>query len=267
MGRKKYQIDFALKFWRLTHLAKRMGHVTPFRQLAGLVASQKAFSGSFVPVREDVDIPPGVVAPRQVLIDYVKRASHRTILHECPCRAGEGCPMHLEDLGCILLGEGGKDVDPTVGRPATVADCLRHIERALSAGLLPMVGHMRIDKIAFGIRDFSRFITMCFCCECCCVLRSNMKKLTGVYPRSIVRLDGVKVEVKEGCVGCSECLSVCPVENISLVGGKAVVGPACLGCGACVDACQRGFIEMTIESCSRFEEEMKRRIEAGVKID
>jgi len=267
MGRKQYQIDIALKFWRLTHWAKRLGHITPFKQMAGPIASDRAFRGSFIPVYEDIEVPPGVVAPRDIVRDYITRASHRTIANKCPCRSGEGCEEHSRDLGCILLGDAAKNIDSDVGRSATVEEGLAHMERALDQGLLPMVGHMKVDQYVYGARPFDRLITVCFCCKCCCILRSEMSGLAGAYPRSLVRLEGVNVVVDEGCVGCGECVPVCPVENVSLAGGLATIGDRCLGCGTCAAACSRGYIRLTIEPGARMHEELKRRIEAGVNIE
>jgi len=266
MTRKKWQIDLALKFWVLTHFAKRVGHITPFKQMAGLIAGDRSFTGSFIPVDEFIEIPPSVVAPRELLVDYIKRASHRTIINDCPCRAGEGCEKHPIDLGCLLLGEGSRDVGPTVGRSATVEEALAHVDRALESGLLPLIGHIWIDKIVFGIKDWSKLLTVCFCCRCCCVVRSGMAGLVGAYPMSLVRLEGVTVEVTDECVACGECVPVCPVGNLAMNDGRAEIGPMCLGCGTCARTCSRGHITMRIAPDAAFDAELRRRIEAGVDI-
>lgn len=266
MGRKKWQIDTALKFWRLTHWAKRLGRYTPFGLMAAPIASERSFKASFVPVDEFIEVPPSSVAPRELLVDYLTRASHRTIIHECPCRSGEGCMKHPVDLGCILLGDGSRDVDPAVGRSATVAEALAHMDRALTSGLLPLIGHIWIDKVVFGIKDFSRLLTVCFCCRCCCVVRSEMSGLVDAYPRSLVKLDGVEVEVAGDCTGCGACVPVCPVENVTLRDSVAVIGDRCLGCGTCARTCANGAIEVTISPDTGYERELKRRIETGVDI-
>ena len=266
MGRKKYQLDFALRFWPLTRLAKRLGRVAPFRRMAGLVASEKAFKGSFIPVGESIEIPPGVAPPREILEDVIRRSGARAIVRECPCRKGHGCLDHPVDLGCLILGKASLDVDPSVGYQATAEEALAHLDRALSSGLLPLLGHLRIDKVIFGLSDFDRFLTMCFCCRCCCVVRSGMRNLVGAYPASLVRLEGVFVEVGEGCVGCGECVPVCPVENIAVEGGRAVMGAMCLGCGTCAAACSRQHITVTVRPGSSPVSEFRRRVESGVDI-
>ncbi len=50
--------------------------------------------------------------------------------------------------------------------------------------------------------------------------------------------------VRERCVGCGDCIPVCPYTAISRVEGKAQVNPAlCKGCGTCVATCPSGAIE------------------------
>lgn len=41
------------------------------------------------------------------------------------------------------------------------------------------------------------------------------------------------------CVGCGECVDVCPVEVYEMVDGKSapVNGPECIGCQSCVGVC------------------------------
>jgi NAD-dependent dihydropyrimidine dehydrogenase PreA subunit len=46
------------------------------------------------------------------------------------------------------------------------------------------------------------------------------------------------------CIGCSECVDVCPVEVYELQDGKSVPVNAeeCLGCESCVEVCEVGAI-------------------------
>jgi heterodisulfide reductase subunit A len=50
--------------------------------------------------------------------------------------------------------------------------------------------------------------------------------------------------IAERCVGCGDCVVVCPYTAISLVEGKAEVNSAlCKGCGTCAAACPAGAIK------------------------
>lgn len=57
---------------------------------------------------------------------------------------------------------------------------------------------------------------------------------------------GVDVTVdRDACVGCGECVRMCPTRALGMVGGKAaVVGDHSLGCGHCVDVCPVGAVTL-----------------------
>ncbi len=46
------------------------------------------------------------------------------------------------------------------------------------------------------------------------------------------------------CVGCGECVDVCPVEVYELQDGKsnAVNGDVCFGCESCLEVCEHGAL-------------------------
>jgi NAD-dependent dihydropyrimidine dehydrogenase PreA subunit len=58
---------------------------------------------------------------------------------------------------------------------------------------------------------------------------------------------GTQVTVSTACVGCGECLNVCPAGVFAWGGGKAVATDpgACIRCGRCLQACPVGAITVT----------------------
>ncbi len=54
------------------------------------------------------------------------------------------------------------------------------------------------------------------------------------------------IKVNDECVGCGNCIAVCPFGLIEIVRGKAVIKEGCNLCGACVAAC--GYNAITIEA-------------------
>ncbi|HQU31793.1 MAG: 4Fe-4S binding protein [Planctomycetia bacterium] len=54
---------------------------------------------------------------------------------------------------------------------------------------------------------------------------------------------------KAGCVGCEECLHVCPVESIVMKSEKAeILQHICNKCGRCIPACPVKAIKMVSAS-------------------
>ena len=49
---------------------------------------------------------------------------------------------------------------------------------------------------------------------------------------------------EDKCVGCEECVDVCPVEVFEMEDGKSIVanGEECLGCESCVEVCEEAAI-------------------------
>jgi len=51
---------------------------------------------------------------------------------------------------------------------------------------------------------------------------------------------------QEKCVGCEECVDVCPVEVFEMKDGKSVVvePDECVDCESCIEACEEDAIEL-----------------------
>lgn len=56
----------------------------------------------------------------------------------------------------------------------------------------------------------------------------------GIYSASKMKYEVLSYK----CVGCADCIDVCPKDAITLKRGKAVIDPQkCIGCGLCVYIC------------------------------
>ncbi|RLB16100.1 MAG: ferredoxin [Thermoplasmata archaeon] len=51
----------------------------------------------------------------------------------------------------------------------------------------------------------------------------------------------------EKCIGCEECVDVCPVDVYEIQDGKSVPvnGEECLGCESCVEVCEQEAITVS----------------------
>ena len=53
-----------------------------------------------------------------------------------------------------------------------------------------------------------------------------------------------KFSVSVDCIGCGQCVKICPRGNISLLGKRAVIGTNCAGCLACLQFCPQSAISI-----------------------
>lgn len=204
------------------------------------------------------------VLPSDMVHRYIDKAKKRWIMNECICRAAEKCEHYPRDLGCLFLGEATESIDPRLGRMVSAEEAHAHVERAEKLGLVHMIGKDRLDSLWLGAKPEERLMTICNCCECCClwkVIPDLPEDLAG----HIKRLPGVSVEVGEGCVGCGACAKgLCFVDAISLSGGRAIISDACRGCGRCVSVCPVGAITLTI---AKDTAETERRLDDLVDLE
>ena len=57
-----------------------------------------------------------------------------------------------------------------------------------------------------------------------------------------------EVEVDaEKCIGCEECVNICPVDVYEMKDGKSIPVNAeeCIGCESCVEVCEQEAITVT----------------------
>lgn len=201
-----------------------------------------------LPIAENIELPEGTPLPVNLLFRFIEEASHRTITEGgCLCRISCGCKNYPEDIGCLFLGDSSIEISDTINRELTVEEAKDHAGRAIAAGLVPMIGKVRFDNIIYMVRDRSRLLTVCFCCECCCVSRHlkqmKVEDFKEVYPR----LDGVVVEVTDACTGCGKCADQCFVKAIDVSSGTAVISDLCRACGRCASVCPKDAIAIRIE--------------------
>ena len=128
---------------------------------------------------------------------------------DCSCRTsreemGEGCG-HLKEDMCIQLGHAAEYYIRTGrGREITREEAYDIISRAEEDGLMHQIPNTEGEGKTHAI---------CNCCGCSCfALRA-----AGMYNNpDMVRSNYVSQVDKELCVGCGECIVVCPTNAIKL---------------------------------------------------
>ena len=269
MGYPKWVVKGFLSLWPFTHLVKKLSPYPPFRQLFAPLVDERVFQVTFLPVAEDIPPPESTVLPRQALAELIRASSHRFIHNGCICRNREGCQRYPRDLGCIFLGEAAAHLHPSLGHRASVEECLNHLEKAARAGLPAMVGRIWFDATSLGVlRNFRRFLVVCFCCDCCCLVRTGIRGAAPEFKSAIRKLESVRVRVGENCAGCGTCAEACFVGAVELRGGRAFIDAwKCKGCGRCSLLCPNQAIEVEFDSHGEVFRELLSRVgaPAGVR--
>jgi len=213
--------------------------------------------GHYIPV----DLPIGdfenVAVPYKVFEHFINKASN-IILRTCPCRERWECENHSIELGCIFMGDDTKNMvlPPEQGYVATKEQALEHLTKAMAEGLVPLLGRNVAEaEGGHGVEDTGKFLSGCFCCECCCINATFARNGTAAL-KLFDRMEGLHVEVDPDiCVGCGECLEICAFKGMEMINGKAVVNQnRCLGCGRCESTCPNGAISIYFEDINRVDE-------------
>ncbi len=210
------------------------------------VFSARIHQATMIPVNEVISQGNQIVLPYSLLHQLVEQASSRFIMTECVCRQHESCKGYPVDLGCLFLGDGAAKIHPSLGRICDVDEAVEHIQRGLDRGLYPLIAHTMVDALTLGI-PYKRMLTVCFCCECCCVVHRSLRQGPSSLLEVVQRLPGLIVEVDEGCVECGDCIGKCPANAISFNHKGAEISEDCKGCGICVSACPYRAIKIEIE--------------------
>lgn len=218
---------------------------------------------NYLPINERLEVE-NKTLPSQVVHDLIDSASIHVIMDKCGCRMLRDCKHYTRDVGCLFMGETALKLPHGVCRKVTKEEAHAHVDRAIRLGLLPMVGKVRIDNFIYLTPDRSKLLSVCFCCECCCILTSY-KHVPGKYLDGIIRpINGLTIKVTDDCTGCGTCLETCAFNAIKIIDGRAVHSHQCRGCGRCATFCPYNSVIITIQN-QHFAEEVKDRIRSYIE--
>ncbi len=251
-----------LPYERLTKAIARVPLLKPLHPWT----NPKKTDMRWLPINTDIRMPENAPLPLDLLYKMIEESSHRALFDYCGCRRGFKCKHYPEEIGCLLLGDSALEASKKVSHLATVEEAKEHTRRAAEAGLVPIVGKARVDNWIFKIPDKGTMVTVCYCCECCCVTRFARTIPAGYLDNLFPALEGLRVEVNANCTGCGLCAKKCYMGAITIEDEKAVLGPLCRSCGRCASVCKKDAIDIIIEDAD-FLEKTRERIRSYVKYD
>lgn len=155
----------------------------------------------------------------------------------CACRhknyhLGKPCIYPMEDI-CTSLGRPAEWVlRHGFARKASVDDLLKNLERSYKLGLVLTCDNV-IDEPAY----------ICHCCGCCCGVLQSIRdyEVHSIQPSNFIpRID------PGTCLSCDACVDACHINALQESGdsGPVLIREICIGCGVCASVCPSEAIEM-----------------------
>jgi len=192
----------------------------------------------FVPVDETIQPEIQAILPYQVMKEIIKEAKIIAVAH-CICRQstkliGKGCSHPLEvcmkfnDLARFIIEKG-------FAREVSVDEALDISRKASEAGLVHFTDNS-IDNVQQN----------CNCCGCSCWNLGRIRR--RLIPRDeIIATYFIRETLNDNCVGCGNCIDICPADALTLERDIVVVDRNwCIGCGVCMQRCPNDAIRIVL---------------------
>jgi len=249
-------------FWRKTTQWPVLGKYSRW------ILNKEHYDVTFIPINKELEDEGSTVIPKQVVSEIISKSCHRVILKVCLCRVGCGCNHYPIELGCIFMGEAAKEIDPSVGKHVSVEEALEHMDKCIESGLIPQVGRVDPDPFMLGIdmKHWGKFLTLCFCCTCCCIAMRSWKVWSPRVRERMHSLEGLSIKVTEDCNGCGKCTESCFTSSIVVKDERAEIDSNCKGCGICAEVCPGDAIEISVSDGNKLLNGAMKRIDSYVDI-
>lgn len=197
--------------------------------------TKQAFGGTntkpyrYIPIHRSLKPDVQAVLPHDMMDRVLDNAEKFAVAH-CPCRVqaglmGRACNHPLEV--CLKFDDMAEYlIEQALGREIDRDEAREIVSKAAKAGLVHFV-----DNAAGKVKH------NCNCCGCACWNVGTIRR------RKIPRDDLMAVYFlrktnPDQCVGCGECIDICPVDAIKLMDDVACVDENwCIGCGVCATVC------------------------------
>ncbi|MCU0822417.1 MAG: NAD-dependent epimerase/dehydratase family protein [Spirochaetes bacterium] len=240
----------------------RLGKIPGMQHIMPWINPNKNSFG-YLPINKSLEKGKDTVLPPVIIHDFIDKAKYHVIMDKCGCRLARKCEHYTHHVGCLFMGDSALKIPHGVSRRVTKEQAHKHVDRAIEVGLVPLTGKVRVDNFIFLTPDRDKLLSVCFCCDCCCMMTA-FKHVPGQKLDDVMqRLEGLKIEVTEDCIGCGTCIQTCGFGAIAIKNGKAVHNDQCRGCGRCERFCPNGAIKISIEN-KDFIKDAEKRIESYV---
>jgi Fe-S-cluster-containing hydrogenase component 2 len=194
----------------------------------------------YIPVGETIEPAKQGVFSQHMMEKVVNDAEAIAVAH-CPCRMrrslmGEGCGHSIEV--CLKFNDLARYViEKGYAREVTKREALEIIKKSEEEGLVHFV-----DNAEGNVQH------NCNCCGCSCWNVGPIKRRK--VPRdSIMATYFLRATDEDVCVGCGECVEICPVDAIELEDDAPAVDEEwCIGCGVCATRCPSDAITMKLRT-------------------
>ena len=251
----KQAFQFARHFFKL-------GRIPLFRDNLPEFDPEKS-NMSWIPINQDIEGVEDIPLPLQILDRLIEKARHRVIVNCCGCRVSMRCEHYPDNIGCLMMGVSALQIPEGMCQEVGVDEAKAHVRKAVDLGLVPITGRARLDNDLFLIPDDGKLLTVCLCCECCCITR-----FTSYLPQNVIDglqhpVEGLTIEVTDECIGCGECISKCYINAIELREDRSVITGMCRVCGRCAAHCPQNAIKLKLDN-PHAADDVVRRIESVV---
>jgi len=200
-----------------------------------------------VQLNKEIDSVENIAVPSKVVEHFIEESSYRFIMDFCICRESMNCDHYPIELGCLFMGEAARRIPSELGRSVSKKEALAHVKRCRKAGLVHLIGRDKLDETWLGVGSTIPLVTVCNCCECCCLWRMR-PYLNNELSSTIQRMPGVNIQINDNCSGCGICTEgICFIDGISIKDGKAVIKDDCVVCGRCAEICPNDAIDISIK--------------------
>lgn len=229
-------------FWQGKHTAHAQKMTKLILKYFNRNVTREALGGKitkasrYIPINQSLSAQAQHILPHDRMDTVLDNATRFAVAH-CPCRVqgeiiGRACGHPLEV--CLKFDEMAEYIiDLGVGREITREEARDIVREAAEIGLVHFV-----DNAGGNVKH------NCNCCGCSCWNVGSIRRRK--IPRdAIMAVYFLRETIAENCIGCGECLDICPVQALEIQDDIAVVDKQwCIGCGVCVPKCDYDAIRI-----------------------